>query len=118
VTAALRLYEVAPYYTNLNLPSNIVTYMINRDIWNDLSEEDRAIIEEVSAEATARAVPYIMEKMDEQIAAIEAGGGQVHVGTQKETQAFLDASLPIFDEIGAASGDVGISLEEKLSVYW
>ncbi|AZN70505.1 hypothetical protein D5400_03745 [Georhizobium profundi] len=118
VTAALRLYEVAPYYTNLNLPSNIVTYMINRDIWNDLSEEDRAIIEEVSAEATVRAVPYIMEKMDEQIAAIEAGGGQVHVGTQKETQAFLDASLPIFEEIGAASGDVGISLEEKLSVYW
>jgi TRAP-type transport system periplasmic protein len=118
VTAALRLYEVAPYYTNLNLPSNIVTYMINQDTWNDLAEEDRAVIEEVSAEATARAVPYIMEKMDGQITAIEEGGGEVHDATPEAAKAFLDASKPIFEEIGAASGDVGRSFEEKLSAYW
>ena len=118
IISALRLYEVAPYYTNLELPSNIVTYMMNADVWQDISEEDRAVIEEVSAQAMADGVPFIAEKMEEQISVIEAGGGNVRTGTDAERQEFLDASRPIFDEIGAASGDIGAAFEEKLSPYW
>lgn len=118
VTVSLRLYEVAPFYTNLNLPSNIAAYIVNKDSWLAISETDRAIVEEVSKEAMAKGVPYIKSKMDEQIAVIEAGGGKAYTATDEERRYFIEASLPIFDEIGAASGDIGKSLHEKLSVYW
>jgi TRAP-type transport system periplasmic protein len=118
VTSALRLYEVAPFYTNLNLPSNIVTYVVNKDVWERLPKTDRAIIEEVSMEAMAKGVPHIKGKMDEQIKVIEAGGGKVHVGTQEERKAFIDASRPIFNEIRAVSGPIGESFQKKLSAYW
>ena len=45
-------------------------------------------------------------------------GGQVHSRTAEVRKEFLDATRPIFDEIGAASGEVGQSFEKKLSVYW
>ncbi len=118
ITSALRLYEVAPYYTNLNLPSNIVTYIINKDSWEAISEEDRAAITEASEEATARGVAYIYGKMEEQLAAIEAGGGNVHTASAEQRQEFIDASMPVFEEVGAASGELGQSFQQKLSVYW
>ena len=118
VTVSLRLYEVAPYYTNLDLPSNIVTYIVNKDAWEAIPEADRAIIEEVSAEAMAKGVPYIKGKMEEQLKTIESGGGKVHAATAEERKEFIEASRPIFDEIGAASGEVGQSFQKKLSVYW
>lgn len=118
VTVSLRLFEVAPYYTNLNLPSNIVTYIVNQDSWEGLSAEDRAVVEEVSAEAMAKGVPYIADKMNEQLGVIEAGGGKLHTATTEQRKEFIDASRPIFDQIGAASGDLGKAFQDKLSPYW
>lgn len=118
VVTSLRLYEIAPYYTNLDLPSNIVTYIVNKASWEKLSKADRDAIEQVSAEAMARGVPHIKGKMKEQIKAIEAGNGKVHAASPEERKAFIDASRPIFDQIRAASGPIGDRLHKKLGVYW
>ena len=117
VVASLRLYEVAPYYTNLELPSNIVTYIINQGVWEDIDEADRAIIEEVSAEAMDRGIAHIKQAMAEQIEAITAGGGEVYTASEEERQAFIDASEPIFDEVTEAAGAESEPFAEALGQY-
>lgn len=115
---ALRLYEVAPYYTDLKLPSNIVTYIINQQAWNDISEADRAIIEEVSKDATKRGVQHIMEEVGNEFDAMAKAGAKIYAANPEERQAFIEASRPIFDQIGAASGEGGEAIRAVLSKYW
>lgn len=118
IIQSLRLYEVAPYYTNMELPSNLMVYLVNKDRWEDISEADRAAIEKASMEAMAQSLPYIKQKMDEQISAIIAGGGKVYKATPEERKAFLTASRPIFDEIAKAAGAAGKPIDAALRPYW
>jgi TRAP-type C4-dicarboxylate transport system substrate-binding protein len=118
IIKSLRLYEVAPYYTNMDLPSNLMTYIINDDSWKKLSDKDRATISATSMEAMNQSIPYIKQKMDEQISAITAGGGKVYAATPEERKTFMTASQPILKEIGAAAGAAGKPIGDALSAYW
>jgi TRAP-type transport system periplasmic protein len=118
IIKSLRLYEVAPYYTNMDLPSNLMAYLVNKGTWDKISAADRATIEKTSMEAMAEAIPYIKQKMGEQIGAITAGGGKVYAATPDERKAFMAASRPILNDIGGAAGAPGKPIGDALSAYW
>jgi TRAP-type transport system periplasmic protein len=117
ITASLKLFEVAPYYTNFALASNILTFLVNKSVWDSFSAADRAAIQELSKKAMMRGMVHLFGKTKEQFDIIKAGGGKVHEVDAGEREAFLKASRPIFDEIGKVSGPLGQEFDKHLSAY-
>jgi TRAP-type C4-dicarboxylate transport system substrate-binding protein len=117
ITVSMHLYEVAPYYTNLGLAANITMFLINKGVWDGLSEADRKTIDTLSKEAMAKSMPYLHGKMEEQFAEIKAKGGKVYDATGAERATFVKDSQPIFDEIGKVSGSLGKPISDVIERY-
>jgi TRAP-type C4-dicarboxylate transport system substrate-binding protein len=117
ITVSMHLYEVAPYYTNLGLAANMMIFLVNKGVWNGISEADRKTIIALSKEAMSKSMTHLYQKTEEQFEEIKAKGGKVYVSSPEERAAFLKASKPIFDQIGKVSGDLGKSFASALERF-
>jgi tripartite ATP-independent transporter DctP family solute receptor len=88
--------EIAPYYSrteHLMLPDYLVT---SPTVWDGISEEDRAVFEELLATSVDTELELFGSAVEEASAAAEEAGAQFN---DADIEAFREATLPLHEEL-------------------
>lgn len=112
IALPLRLYEVAPYVTMLQMSVNLSSYIVNSDVFARLSEEDREAILAASVEAEQRSAAAMAEADAAALAEMEANGANVYVLNDDEVALLTEAFAPAFETMRAESGEIGARVDE------
>jgi TRAP-type transport system periplasmic protein len=117
IVTSARLYEVAPYYSDFDLPSNVTFTIINADVWNKFSEDQRGAITKLSDKTTQDAAVSMRELATTDLKSL-GEKGKVYTLTPRERTALVNVSKPIFKEVAAAAGEgAGKAMTDKLAAY-
>ena len=85
LTVPYKLHEVAKYVSDLDLGAiNAVTVFTSRDNWSSWSDETKALIREVAAEAKAMSLPLTKEVEDAALDIMRENGVELVVFEEKE----------------------------------
>jgi len=104
-----KLWEVMNTVTVANVAAIEFLVLMNEDLWQDLSDEKKAIISEAAAEAEARVNSQIQEIEAAAIELTKQHADVVVLGPE-ELAAWEGAVKPVRDSFIAASGDMGQQL--------
>jgi len=86
-----KYYEVQKYLTVVNYNWSPALIGINVDLWESLSEEDKAIFEEVIKDAATYVNGLLAEQDEELIGKLEDAGMQAYVCTKDDIALFKEA---------------------------
>lgn len=105
------VHEFAPYVSDAGGMGvyAVSSTSMNLDIWNSLSEADRATIEEVASEVPNHYASVLEPMVEESVAKLkEAGATEVIIMSEEEKQRFRDTvAQPIWDDWLAAADAAG-----------
>ena len=88
-----KIAEVAPYMLKVDLGAvNSKTVTINKDVWNKLPEDVKAILQQVALEYRDHVAGIAMDRAAETIEAFKAGGGTVVEMSDEARQAWADST--------------------------
>jgi len=104
--AAFKLYEVQDYVINTNHLPHFLPLITSNEIFNSLTENEKAIIEEAANKATI----YAREKADERFEEVKQtliDNGMTIVDISEETRQNMIkfAAIPVYESIRALVGD-------------
>ncbi|MDR1920842.1 MAG: DctP family TRAP transporter solute-binding subunit [Candidatus Adiutrix sp.] len=105
VIATGKLYEVQKY---LSLTGHIYSpamYLISTSYYNDLPEDIRRTIDEVSGETQPIIHELLVKQNQDYVEELKAAGVQVNDLTAEEKQAFRNLCQPVYDEYVQKYGD-------------
>lgn len=103
----MKFYEVIDYITMSN-HSQMASFMsMNKDFYESLSDEDKAMLEEIKPEMREFALSTLEELLAEKEAIIKENKPELEFIelTDAERQVFIDASLPVRDRIEEFGGE-------------
>ncbi len=102
----MKFYEVQDYITMSNHAQMASFMAMNSDFYNGLSDEDKALLDEIKPEMEIFAKENLQQMLTEKFDAIKEAkpGIKVEELTEEERQAFIDASLPVRDRIEEFGG--------------
>ena len=115
---SLRLYEVAPFITQLRLPSNVVLYIANPSQLDRLSAADRAALMSAGREAQAFGARYVIEQYDRDAETLRQRGAKYHALTDQELSFVRGAIRPVFERIRQNVGAAGEPIASVLQSAW
>ena len=112
------LYEVAPYLASISMTFNTLLYIINPDVWDELSADDQAIIEEAARNASLAAPATMQEQEQIAIDEMRSVDGVEHYRlTDEEREAIFEQIAPVLEEaaeISRDASDEGARLVESI----
>jgi TRAP-type C4-dicarboxylate transport system substrate-binding protein len=111
---SLKLFEVAPYITQIDNSAAFTFMAVNKAKWNQISEADRATIKQVSDEATKREVEVLATRENGIIEDIAKAGGKFHRPSPEEHKRLSDAVKPLWVEVRKSVGLNGAALVDIL----
>jgi TRAP-type transport system periplasmic protein len=117
-TLSLRLYEVAPFITQLRMPSNVVLYIANPGSLSKLSAGDRNALMSMAREAQAFGARHVIEQYDRDAQTLTQRGAKYHVLTDAELAFVRGAIRPVFDRIRQTVGAPGEPVAKVLESSW
>lgn len=102
----MKFYEVQDYITMSNHAQMASFMAMNSDFYNGLSDEDKALLDEIKPEMESFAKENLQQMLTEKFDAIKEAkpGIKVEELTEEERQAFIEASLPVRDRIEEFGG--------------
>lgn len=102
----MKFYEVQDYITMSNHAQMASFMAMNSDFYNGLSEEDKALLDEIKPEMEAFAKENLQQMLTEKFEAIKEAKPEIKVEelTDAERQTFIEASLPVRDRIEEFGG--------------
>ncbi len=102
----MKFYEVQDYITMSNHAQMASFMAMNSDFYNGLSDEDKALLDEIKPEMEAFAKENLQQMLTEKFEAIKETKPEIKVEelTEEERQAFVEASLPVRDRIEEFGG--------------
>ncbi len=104
-TVAARLYEQQKYVIETNHVPHLLTLIASKRFYDNLPNEDRAIIDEAARIASAFAYEQADARLDGRLKIITDSGTEIiKIGPELYKQIF-DASQPVYDMIRQAVGD-------------
>ncbi|MDR1246535.1 MAG: TRAP transporter substrate-binding protein [Clostridiales Family XIII bacterium] len=110
-----RAHEYAPYITFTGIgKSSFDPASINLDVWNSMSPEQQAIMEDAGRQAQELSNELLSEDLEKFLNEVDDFGGEVYYMTPEETQVFVDAIAPLIDEASAQCTDLGKQLINAL----
>jgi TRAP-type C4-dicarboxylate transport system substrate-binding protein len=115
---SLRLYEVAPFITQLRLPSNVVLYIANPAQLERLSAADRAALMSTGREAQAFGARYVIDQYDRDAETLRQRGANYYVLNDQELAFVRGAIRPVFQRIREAVGAAGEPVASVLQSSW
>ncbi len=118
LAATLKLHEVAPKISVLRMPVNATFYVINRDIWNKLSADDRAAVMRISGEATKRSAAYLNEIQAEAENQMRTQKAEVYQLSDAEVADLRAAIAPAFAKMDAQGGEAGKRISTIVRRFW
>jgi TRAP-type transport system periplasmic protein len=111
---AFKLFEVAPYITQIDDSAAFTFMAMNKAKWNQISEADRAIIKQVSDEAMKREVEVLAKREVSIVEDITKAGGKFHRPSPEEHKRLSDAVQPLWAEMRKSVGPNGVELVDIL----
>ena len=117
-TLSLRLYEVAPYVTQLRLPSNAVLYVGNPAQLERLSAADRAALMKAGHDAQEFGARHVVEQYDRDAKTLTQRGAKYYALSDSELNFVRGAIRPVFEQMRQAVGAAGDPLANVLRAYW
>lgn len=112
----MKFYEVQDYITMSNHAQMASFMAMNADFYNGLSDEDKAIIDEIKPEMESYAAEILEQFLDEKFQTIMEKKPEMNVEelTAEERQAFVEASMPVRDKITEFGGDEAATVLDLL----
>jgi TRAP-type C4-dicarboxylate transport system substrate-binding protein len=98
-------YEVQDYVIETNHLPHLLALITNEDFYNDLPDDQKAIIDEAAQIAKDYAREQAVARADDRIATIEENGCQVVEISQELREEMREASADLYEEIRQAVGD-------------
>jgi tripartite ATP-independent transporter DctP family solute receptor len=98
-------YEVQDYVIETNHLPHLLALITNEDFYNDLPEDQKAIIDEAAQIAKDYAREQAIARADDRIATIEENGCQVVEISEELREEMREASADLYEEIRQAVGD-------------
>lgn len=103
IYAGAKLYDVAQKYLTLwNYVADPLVFVVNRQVWESWTEEDRNIVREAAQEAARREIEIARKGVTPEDPAmlkeIESHGVTVTTLTPEQHDAFVEATKPVFDK--------------------
>lgn len=93
-----KLNEVQQYLTLWNYSYDPLVLGINKELYDSMSDEDKALFDRLGKEAAEYQVKITRERETEQIKELEELGMTVYTPTAEEITAFKEAVQPIYDQ--------------------
>jgi TRAP-type transport system periplasmic protein len=113
---SFRIYEVAPYITDVPTMPNWQAFAMNLKVWNSLSGEDQKIITETAEEMRM----YLDEKgkaFDDEIRKkLEAKGAKINYLSAEEEKNFRNAVKPLQDQVRKLVGARGNKIMDLINL--
>lgn len=99
----LELYTYANhyYFPGWHQQTSLITFIINKDVWEGLSEQHRAIIQEVCAANVTRTLARGESMQLEPLATMREKGVTIHRWSPEMLEAFENAWLEVAEEMSA-----------------
>ncbi len=116
--SALKLHEVAPKVTMLRMPVNLSFYIVNKGIYDKISEADRATIRRLSIEADKRSAEHLAKAESEAIALMKTQKADIYSLTDAELSDLRKAIDPAYAKMDAEGGEVGKQIGGVLKRFW
>jgi TRAP-type C4-dicarboxylate transport system substrate-binding protein len=114
---ALKLYEVAPYVTRIDDSASFNFIGMNKQKWNQISEADRKMIQEISRETIRREMDTLKRREETIIEDLAKQGVKFHAPSPAELKRIADAVKPLWQEVRQAVGPEGQKLAELLEPF-
>ncbi|KAA0920431.1 C4-dicarboxylate ABC transporter substrate-binding protein [Aquicoccus porphyridii] len=105
-----KLWEVMDTITAVNNADIEFIVVINEDVWEGLSDEQRNILTTAARNAETSVRDYMSEFEANAFKEAEANGMTVHFPTDEEIAAWREASAPVIEAWLAESGELGQQL--------
>jgi TRAP-type C4-dicarboxylate transport system substrate-binding protein len=118
LASALKLHEVAPRITQLRMPVNLTTYVINKSMHDKISAADRAAMKKLSAEADKRSAEHLAKVEADAIAQMKSQKADIYSLSDQELKALRTGIAPSFAKMDAEGGDTGKQIGSILKKYW
>lgn len=101
-----KLNEVQDYLSETKHVNNFIIYIINLDFYNNLSEEEKNIIDEATKEFLSEwQINTEIAENQMYIDKISESGTEVNVLTDEELQVFIDKLQPMYEKYRKEYGD-------------
>lgn len=111
-----KFYEINKYIINTNHSLQPSMLSVNLDLWNSLTDAERALIEEAATEA-AEYQREVNEELTEKFKAeMEAAGVTFVDLTNEELKAFQDTQLDVYKSIADQYGDIALNFFDAVGV--
>lgn len=114
---ALKLYEVAPYVTRIDDSASFNFIGMNKQKWNQISEADRKVIQEISRETIRREMDTLKRREETIIEDLAKQGVKFHTPSPAELKRIADAVKPLWQEVRQAVGPEGQKLADLLEPF-
>ncbi|WP_138421463.1 TRAP transporter substrate-binding protein [Maritimibacter alexandrii] len=101
---ASSMYEVAPYFSGYQLTGNALITVVGMDVWDALSEEQRATVERVSSETTLSGTKGLRTINETALTQVETTANLYRV-TEENRQRLAPAWDPVFAELASEITD-------------
>ena len=115
---SLRLYEVAPFITQLRMPSNVVLYIGNPGQLGRLSPADRAALTSTGREAQAFGARHVIEQYNRDAETLTQRGAKYYVLSDQELAGVRRAIRPVFERMRQTIGAAGEPVASVLQSSW
>lgn len=107
VIASNKLYEQQDYIVETNHLPHLISLIVNDSFFQELTEEEKKIMTEAAAVATAYAREASDERIADRIATIEASGTEVLPLSEETRQQIRESAAPVYESIRKAiSADI------------
>ncbi len=117
VIVSNKFYEVQDYVIETNHLPHLLALITNDDFYQNLTEEQKEIIEEATKLATAYAREQAAERADSKIEEIEEGGAEIVPISEELRSQMRQASTELYEEIREEVGDDSLFFTYCGNVY-
>ena len=118
LASALKLHEVAPRVTQLRMPVNLSSYIMNKAVYDKISAADRAAMRKLSIEADKRSAEHLAKVEADAIAQMKSQKADIYSLTDDEVKALRSGIATSFSKMDAEGGETGKQIGSILKKYW
>ena len=118
VGPGFKLHEVAPKVTQTRVPVNLSFYIMNKGLYDKISEADRAAIRRLSIEADKRSVEHVAKIEIESIALMTSQKADMYYLNAAEYAELRKAIAPAFAKMDGEGGEAGKQIADIVKRFW
>lgn len=118
LASALKLHEVAPRITQLRMPVNLSSYIINKSVYDRISAQDRAAMRKLAVEADKRSAEHLAKVEADAIAQMKSQKADIYSLSDQELRDLRKGIAASFAKMDAEGGETGKQIGSILKKYW